>query len=53
MKNFILEIAIVCLLLALAYCGKDYYKILELNRNATPEQIKKNFKKLSLKYHPD
>lgn len=52
MKNFIFEIAIFCLI-ALIYCGKDYYKILELNRSATPEQIKKNFKKLSLKYHPD
>eukprot|EP01084_Bolivina_argentea_P238026 399904_1 len=32
---------------------KDYYKILNLNRNATPEQIKKSFRKLALKWHPD
>ena len=32
---------------------KDYYKILELPKNATQEQIKKQFKHLSKKYHPD
>ena len=31
----------------------DYYEILEIKPNATPEIIKKQFRKLSLKYHPD
>ena len=31
----------------------DYYKILELDKNSTHEQIKKNYRKLSMKYHPD
>lgn len=31
----------------------DYYKILELNKNCKKEEIKKQFHKLSLKYHPD
>jgi len=31
----------------------DYYKILELENNATHEEIKKSYRKLSLKYHPD
>lgn len=32
---------------------KDYYKILGVERSATPEDIKKAFRKLALKYHPD
>lgn len=32
---------------------KDYYKTLKIDRNATPEQIKKAFRKLALKWHPD
>ena len=31
----------------------DYYEILEIKSNATPEMIKKQYRKLSLKYHPD
>ena len=32
---------------------KDYYKILEIEENATDEQIKKSYRTLSKKYHPD
>jgi curved DNA-binding protein len=31
----------------------DYYKILELNKNATDEEIRKAYRKLARKYHPD
>ena len=31
----------------------DYYEILEIERTATQEEIKKSFRKLALKYHPD
>lgn len=31
----------------------DYYEILELPRDATPQDIKKKYRKLAIKYHPD
>ena len=32
---------------------KDYYQILGVPREATAEDIKKSFRKLARKYHPD
>ncbi len=33
--------------------NKDYYQILEINRDADKDTIKKSYKRLALKYHPD
>merc|ERR1719253_196759 len=38
---------------AFAMAGRDFYNILGIERDATERQIKKAFRKLSLKYHPD
>ncbi|EPZ31158.1 Chaperone DnaJ domain-containing protein [Rozella allomycis CSF55] len=32
---------------------KDYYEILQINRNASLEDVQRSFRELSLKFHPD
>eukprot|EP00808_Paulinella_micropora_P016769 g26955.t1 len=41
------------LLVQLALCKEDYYQTLGLERDASDKEIKKAFRQLSLKYHPD
>jgi DnaJ-class molecular chaperone len=33
--------------------NENYYSILEIDKNASEDEIKKSYKKLALKYHPD
>ena len=32
---------------------KDYYSVLNVKKTATLEEIKKSYRQLALKYHPD
>lgn len=52
-KISLLTSVVILLLLVAAQCKKDYYKILGVSRGADENEVKKAYKRLSKKYHPD
>ncbi|KAK5124453.1 hypothetical protein LTR85_001670 [Meristemomyces frigidus] len=45
--------ALICLLPLLALCAEDFYALLGIEKDASDRQIKKAYRTLSKKYHPD
>ncbi|CZT14304.1 probable chaperone protein dnaJ [Ramularia collo-cygni] len=46
-------LAFLCLLPLIALAAEDYYKLLELDKSASERDLKKSYRRLSKKYHPD
>lgn len=53
MRFLSLLLGVLLLLLPLVLCAEDYYKILDLDRSASEKDIKKAYRTLSKKFHPD
>ena len=46
-------LALLLLLVIVAAKARDYYEVLGVSRSASDREIKRSFRKLALKYHPD
>ena len=44
---------LLILSLVVVYCKQDYYQLLGVSRDASENEIKKAFRRLAIKYHPD
>lgn len=53
MRLLQLFLGIVLFLLPLVLCAEDYYKLLGLSKSASEKDIKKAYRTLSKKFHPD
>ncbi|KAM9959639.1 hypothetical protein ACTFIW_005793 [Dictyostelium discoideum] len=51
-KSLIILVIVVCLSV-FTYAGRDFYDILGITRDSSPADIKRSYRKLSVKYHPD
>lgn len=54
MKSFEIAVLFIILLIAVVLAeNRDFYKILEVSKQASDAEIKKAYRKKSLKFHPD
>jgi DnaJ-class molecular chaperone len=53
MKTHSLIAIAILFLCTIVMGGRDYYAILQVKKNATPADIKKSYRKMSLLHHPD
>ena len=49
----ILPALILGFFLPLVFCVEDFYKLLDIDKSASDREIKKAYRLLSKKYHPD
>lgn len=52
MLRFIFLLAVV-LFSVVVIAAEDYYKVLDLDKSASEKDIKRAYRRLSKKYHPD
>ena len=52
MKRLFLA-ALFLIILNESLCAEDYYTLLGVKKDASDKEIKKAFRKLAMKYHPD
>lgn len=53
MKSIIAVVLLCLTFTQIATSNKNYYEILGVDQQATDRQIKKAFRQLAVKYHPD
>jgi DnaJ-related protein SCJ1 len=53
MRELFFTFAVVLLLVQLVLAAEDYYKILGLDKGASEKDIRRAYRTLSKKFHPD